>query len=99
MAESAHACGRGSTAQFYDWLGSEAGLKAIPSGPPLKICGDCHIGNLGPVADSEGNMEIQIRDLDQTVIGNPAHSDGAENLDHFATPHSAANLPIARRPA
>jgi uncharacterized protein (DUF2252 family) len=28
---------------------------------------------LGPVADTDGNVEIQIRDLDQTVIGNPAH--------------------------
>lgn len=73
MAESAHAYVRGSTDRFYAWLGSEAGLKSIPSGPPLWICGDCHIGNLGPVADAEGNVEIQIRDLDQTVIGNPAH--------------------------
>jgi uncharacterized protein (DUF2252 family) len=37
------------------------------------ICGDCHVGNLGPVANSAGQIEIQIRDLDQTVIGNPAH--------------------------
>jgi uncharacterized protein (DUF2252 family) len=37
------------------------------------ICGDCHTGNLGPVADANGRVEIQIRDLDQTVIGNPAH--------------------------
>jgi uncharacterized protein (DUF2252 family) len=28
---------------------------------------------LGPVASAEGKVEIQIRDLDQTVIGNPAH--------------------------
>jgi uncharacterized protein (DUF2252 family) len=31
------------------------------------------VGNIGPLADSEGNIEIQIRDLDQTVVGNPAH--------------------------
>jgi uncharacterized protein (DUF2252 family) len=37
------------------------------------ICGDCHVGNLGPVADTEGRIRIEIRDLDQTVIGNPAH--------------------------
>ena len=73
MAESAHAFVRGSTAQFYKWLGEDVASKAIPVGPPIWICGDCHIGNLGPVADSEGNVEIQIRDLDQTVIGNPAH--------------------------
>ena len=37
------------------------------------ICGDCHAGNLGPVAALDGRIAIQIRDLDQTVIGNPAH--------------------------
>ena len=29
--------------------------------------------NLGPLADADGHIDIQIRDLDQTVIGNPAH--------------------------
>jgi uncharacterized protein (DUF2252 family) len=37
------------------------------------ICGDCHVGNLGPLANTEGEVEIQIRDMDQAVIGNPAH--------------------------
>jgi uncharacterized protein (DUF2252 family) len=37
------------------------------------ICGDCHYGNLGPVANTKDDVAIQIRDLDQTVIGNPAH--------------------------
>jgi uncharacterized protein (DUF2252 family) len=37
------------------------------------ICGDCHLGNLGPVANAKGRVGIQIRDLDQTVIGNPTH--------------------------
>ena len=31
------------------------------------------IRNLGPLADAKGHVLIQIRDLDQTVIGNPAH--------------------------
>ncbi len=31
------------------------------------------MGNIGPLADADGKIEIQIRDLDQTVIGNPAH--------------------------
>ncbi len=31
------------------------------------------MGNLGPVASKDGGLAIQIRDLDQTVIGNPAH--------------------------
>jgi Uncharacterized protein conserved in bacteria (DUF2252) len=32
-----------------------------------------NVGNLGPLADAKGRVLIQIRDLDQTVIGNPAH--------------------------
>jgi uncharacterized protein (DUF2252 family) len=71
MARSAQAYVRGSTAVFYEWLKSSQGK--IPEGPPIWICGDCHVGNLGPVADSKGNVEIEIRDLDQTIIGNPAH--------------------------
>ena len=77
MAASAHAYVRGSTTRFYEWLDA-APRPTIPDGPPIWICGDCHVGNLGPVAsapDSKGNhdLAIQIRDLDQTVIGNPAH--------------------------
>ncbi len=73
MAESAHAYVRGNTAQFYDWLKSDAVKGSLPSGPAVWICGDCHTGNLGPVAASNGQIDIEIRDLDQTVIGNPAH--------------------------
>jgi uncharacterized protein (DUF2252 family) len=72
MARSAHAYVRGATKNFYDWLETSNG-HAIPGGPPIWICGDCHVGNLGPVADAKGNVSIVIRDLDQTVIGNPAH--------------------------
>ena len=72
MAESAHAFVRGSTAQFYDWL-QERGERAIPQGPPVWICGDCHTGNLGPLAAPNGKIHVQIRDLDQTVVGNPNH--------------------------
>ena len=72
MARSAHAYVRGSTQQFYAWLDDvDAGL--VPSAPPVWICGDCHLGNLGPLADATGKVRIRIRDLDQTVIGNPAH--------------------------
>ncbi|OJU10072.1 MAG: hypothetical protein BGN86_11675 [Caulobacterales bacterium 68-7] len=72
MARSPLAFVRGSTTRFYDWLESAAG-SALPDGPPVWICGDCHLGNLGPLADRQGRVAIQIRDLDQTVIGNPAH--------------------------
>jgi uncharacterized protein (DUF2252 family) len=71
MARSAHAYVRGSTVQFYKWLEASGGV--VPEGPPVWICGDCHVGNLGPLADSKGRVAVQIRDLDQTVIGNPAH--------------------------
>ncbi len=71
MARSAHAYVRGSTARFYEWL--QTAPANVPDGPPVWICGDCHIGNLGPLADSKGRVSVQIRDLDQTVIGNPAH--------------------------
>ncbi len=71
MAESAHAYVRGSTVRFYEWL--EASGKAIPEGPAVWICGDCHVGNLGPVASADGALAVQVRDFDQTVIGNPAH--------------------------
>jgi uncharacterized protein (DUF2252 family) len=72
MSRSSHAYVRGNVKKFYEWLES---LKSgtLPEGPPVWICGDCHVGNLGPVANASAHIEIQIRDLDQTVIGNPAH--------------------------
>jgi uncharacterized protein (DUF2252 family) len=72
MAQSAHAYVRGSTIKFYEWL-ENCSRGKVPEGPPIWICGDCHLGNLGPLADAKGRVLIQIRDLDQTVIGNPAH--------------------------
>src|SRR4051794_6431939 len=72
MARSAHAFVRGSTASFYDWL-QKPPVEKMPAGPSIWICGDCHVGNLGPIAPPSGSVDIQIRDLDQTVVGNPAH--------------------------
>jgi uncharacterized protein (DUF2252 family) len=72
MAGSAHAYVRGSTVQFYKWL-EVRGRRAVPKGPPVWICGDCHAGNLGPLAAADGKIHVQIRDVDQTVIGNPNH--------------------------
>src|ERR1700744_2323605 len=72
MARSAHAYVRGSTVRFYEWLEQQK-RGTLPEGPPIWICGDCHAGNLGPVAAQDGRVAIQIRDFDQTVIGNPAH--------------------------
>jgi uncharacterized protein (DUF2252 family) len=73
MARSTHAYVRGNTAKFYDWLAESQAAKTVPKGPAVWICGDCHLGNLGPLADADGRVDVQIRDLDQTVIGNPAH--------------------------
>lgn len=70
MARSPHAFVRGNTVQHYQWL-KQLNIN-LPEGPPVWICGDCHVGNLGPIASAKGRIDIQIRDLDQTVIGNPA---------------------------
>jgi uncharacterized protein (DUF2252 family) len=72
MAASANAYVRGSTTRFYEWL-ETSDRRPLPEGPAIWICGDCHVGNLGPVASADGELAIEIRDLDQTVIGNPAH--------------------------
>lgn len=71
MARSAHAYVRGNTSRFYEWLARADA--SLPHGPPVWICGDCHVSNIGPVADADGHVDVQIRDLDQAVIGNPAH--------------------------
>ncbi|WPB55418.1 DUF2252 family protein [Xylophilus sp. GOD-11R] len=71
MATSAHAYVRGNTLRFYEWL--ENAGHSLPEGPPIWICGDCHVGNLGPLANTRGKARVRIRDFDQTVLGNPAH--------------------------
>ena len=72
MARSPHAYERGSAAHFYEWVESRA-AGTLPEGPAVWICGDCHLGNLGPVADAAGEVAVHVRDLDQSVIGNPVH--------------------------
>ena len=49
LARSPHAFVRSNKAQFYEWLCS-LDTDRLPHGPPVWICGDCHVGNLGPVA-------------------------------------------------
>ena len=90
MARSVHAYVRGNTAQFYQWLQANPVAATIPDGPPIWICGDCHLGNLGPLADAAYKVEIQIRDLDQAVIGNPA-------LDLIRLGLSLESSAVARR--
>ncbi len=48
MARSAHAYVRGNTARFYEWLAASPAARRVPMGPAIWICGDCHLGNLGP---------------------------------------------------
>jgi len=72
MARSAQAYVRGNTRKFYEWL-KTVEVGRLPHGPAVWIGGDCHLGNLGPLADENGDIDIQIRDLDQSVIGNPVH--------------------------
>lgn len=72
MSTSAHAYVRGTTESFYEWL-TTARRKTLPQGPAIWVGGDCHVGNLGPIASIDGSVEIELRDLDQTVVGSPAH--------------------------
>ena len=89
MARSSHAFVRGNTLQHYEWL---AELPPLPEGPPVWICGDCHVGNLGPIADRKGEVAVQIRDLDQCTIGNPAH-DLVRLALSLASAARSSNLP------
>jgi uncharacterized protein (DUF2252 family) len=70
MARSPLAFLRGSLSLFYDWL---AQADPLPSGPAVWVCGDCHVGNVGPVGDAAERVDLQLRDIDHAVIGNPAH--------------------------
>ncbi|AIO39925.1 hypothetical protein WI41_22665 [Burkholderia latens] len=72
MARSIHTYTRGTAERFYAWLANHR-AETLPDGPAIWIGGDCHLGNLGPVAAKTGEVAVQIRDLDQSVIGNPVH--------------------------
>jgi uncharacterized protein (DUF2252 family) len=91
MALSPHAYMRGNTTQYYEWLHRQRG-HSLPHGPAIWICGDCHLGNLGPLADTDRKVDVQIRDFDQTVIGNPAH-DLLRLALSLATAAPDSNLP------
>jgi uncharacterized protein (DUF2252 family) len=72
MARSVQTYVRGNPFHFYEWLEGIKGRQLI-EGPAIWIGGDCHVGNLGPIANAQNQIDIQIRDMDQTVIGNPTH--------------------------
>jgi uncharacterized protein (DUF2252 family) len=93
MASSVHAYVRGSTERFYAWL-EKVQPRSLPEGPAIWICGDCHVGNIGPIASVHEQVQIGIRDLDQTVIGNPVHDLLRLGLSLAAAARSS-NLPGA----
>ena len=96
MAESFHRYVRGSTLQFYEWLDSLP-VSHLPDGPPIWICGDCHLGNLGPVPDRKGKIDIHIRDFDQTTVSNPVY-DLLRLALSLAAAAISADLPGATAP-
>ena len=100
MARSAHAYVRGNTADFYDWLRH---LKRghLPEGPPVWICGDCHVGNLGPLAHSDGRVETEsdrILEVRRAEIG---FRRGAKlaRLSGAALPETGENRGLGEAPA
>ena len=59
MARSPHAYVRGNTIRYYEWLeGSESG--ALPEGPAIWICGDCHVGNFGPLGNARARSRFKF---------------------------------------
>ena len=70
MARSAHAYVRGNTIQFYRWLRAR-GRRAVPAAPPVWICGDRHVGNLGRIANAEGQIDIQIKIFTKRSLATP----------------------------
>ena len=93
MARSAYSFVRGDISNYYGHV-RELGV-AMPEGPALWICGDCHFGNLGPLSDGRDAVDVQIRDLDQTVVGNPSQ-DVLRLALSFASVARASDIPGER---
>src|SRR5262249_36840481 len=55
---------------FYEVVGE---IRGIPKGPAIWIGGDCHAENFGAVATAHGTASLDLNDLDETVVGYPAH--------------------------
>jgi uncharacterized protein (DUF2252 family) len=61
--------------------GSKVQIAQHIEGPTAWICGDCQVGNLGPVSSADGAdgaVAIQIRDFDQTIT--PAYDATARSV-------------------
>ena len=63
----------GNTGQFYKWLEASSVAASIPHGPASLDLRRLPSGQSWPAGGCRRHhVQIQIRDLDQTVIGNPA---------------------------
>lgn len=70
MAADPHAFVRARADLFYEVVSK---LRAVPKGPAIWIGGDCHAENVGAVATAHGTASLDLNDLDETVVGYPAH--------------------------
>lgn len=71
MAATAHAFVRAKVDLFYSTLRDER--LRLPEGPAIWISGDCHAENFGAVSDARGEGDLEMNDLDETSVGEPAH--------------------------
>ncbi len=71
MAATAHAFVRASSRLFYETIAEQR--RALPSGPAIWISGDCHAENFGAVSDARGEGDLEMNDLDEATVGEPAH--------------------------
>ena len=79
MARSTHAYVRGNTTKFYEWLAESPTARRLPKGPAIWICGNCHLGNLGPVAAADEKVEDPARISDMTGPAPPFVRDAGKN--------------------
>jgi uncharacterized protein (DUF2252 family) len=70
MAASCHAFVRGNAELFYELLRARG--RDWPTGPAIWISGDCHGENIGAVADAHGTASLELNDMDEAVIADPA---------------------------
>lgn len=71
VAAGTHAFIRASAGFFYAEV-ERLGPGAVPAGPEIWICGDCHAENIGAISGEGAAPAIEMNDFDETVIGAPA---------------------------
>ncbi|MBY8610310.1 DUF2252 domain-containing protein [Burkholderia arboris] len=60
MARSARAYVRGNTVRFHAWPESLE-RRTLPEEPPVRIAGNCHVGNPGPSRTLRGTSTVGDR--------------------------------------